>query len=573
MSWNKSLQKVSTQQTPSHLPVLAQNVSYFIQKYGHQISETLEPDLCINLLDQLKTSFASHVVGQKKAKDILAEQVIDSIHHIGDHEWPLWVFFFHGPTGVGKTEMVKALAHTMFGDKNAFIKINCENLQQNHTSSTLFWAPPGYLWHDKSPRLNNKAIMNHYDVAKKMKKLNPMIEKFPWFSILLFDEIEKAHPNVIQQLLALVDEGKITTANGEVVNFENTIVIFTSNVGQKEITALKKKNTMWFSQENIDKTKEVQEVFQKSLSQLFSPEFIWRIWDRFVEFEELTIEDSKEIIDVILKKYNQYLKTYFNEAYIQVELSPAVYEYIAQIWFSKEKWARELVRKYNQKVKRYLNRLLHAQEFAKYYDYQGKVIIWVDVIDTQLKFHIVTLWTQKVKKDVPLLEYKGEKWKMTLEKLEKIYANISAYVELSYVNLDGDVDMRDELKIYADKLKELGLSQTEISSLKNRAYLEWLRDLIFIQDFEEIKDGNEIKDIFAPYETRTITKLIERKMAYIYENKHYNKQWFVKASISTVIEVMTRLLNIDELSGSQLNQLLFYIRKILVEMYGIHHDY
>lgn len=548
-------------------------INYFQEKYKKNITHPLELDFEHPFLGELKTSFENHVVWQQQAKNYLSQAILKSVLKIWEHKWPLWVFFFYWPTWVWKTEIVKALASTMFWDEWWFIKINCENLQQPHTSSTLFWAPPWYLWFDKQPRLTNKSVMNAFDVAKQMKKLNKIISWLPWFNIILFDEIEKAHPDVIQQLLWLIDEWKVITANWEVVNFQNSIIIFTSNVWQKEINWLKWKTWIWFSQSKVDK-KEIKKQFEKSLKEKFSLEFIWRIHN-FVEFHELEEEDCKKIIYIQVKKFNEYLLKYFAESHIQIELSPWVYDYIIKKWYSQEKWARELVIYYNSFVKTYIDMLFHSDQFAKYYDYSWKVLIWVDINNNEkLEFLIILDWDKKTKKEVKVSEVKNNKNNLDLDKLNQIFTTISVYVELTYINLDWDVDIKDELKIYANKLKEFWLSQTDISWLKNRAYLEWLRDLVFIQDFEALWNWDDIKDLFYPYETRTLMKIIERKLENIYWEKwSISKKKFVKEWVKSIVEFMIKLLRVEELSWSQTNQLLFYIRKVLVEKYWIKFDY
>lgn len=548
-------------------------ISYFKEKYKQKTFESLNIDLNHPFLDELKKSFDSHLVSQGSAKEYLSQAVLDSVLKIWDSKWPLWVFFFHWPTWVWKTEIVKALAETMFWDPNWFIKINCENYADRYTWSNLFWAPKWYLWYNEKTPFNNKNITLAFDVAKQMKKLNKIISNMPWFNILLFDEIEKAHPEVIQQLLWLLDEWKVTISSWEVVNFQNSIIIFTSNVWQQQISWEKEKNPMWFWS-GWTSSKDIEKIFRASLKEKFKPEFIWRIHN-FVEFKELSKEDCKEIIDIQINKLNEYLLKYFSELHIQLEISPDLYDYIIKKWYSSEKWARELVRTFNTLVVRYFTRLLHSDEFTQYYDYPWEVLVWIDINNAEkLDFCVILDWWKVVKKEVKLLENKQENKWLTLDKLNQVYSTMSAYVELTYINLDWDIDLKDELKIYADKLKSFWLSQTDISSLKNRAYLEWLRDLVFLQDFEWIWNWDEIKDLFHPYEARTLIKIVERKFASIYWEKwNISKRKFIIDWTKSVVEIVSRLLKVEELTWSQVNQLLFYVRKVLVEKYWINMDY
>lgn len=548
---------------------------YFQQKYAQKIFDTIEMDKHHPFLTELMASFDANLVSQQKAKETLSQAILDSILRLDDPKWPLGVFFFHGPTGVGKTEIVKALAETIFWDAGGFIKVNCENFSESHTGSNLFWSPKWYIGYDEEPVFSNKKVTLAYDTAKKIGKLHPMVSRLPWCNILLFDEIEKAHPVVIQQLLALLDEGKITTSKWEVVNFQNSIIIFTSNIWQERITHEKNKNAIWFSPTWVQSW-DVNKIFQSSLKDIFKPEFIGRIHS-FIEFEELSKQNCIKIIDIQVKKFNDYLLKYFAETHIQFELSPEVYDYILKNGYSQTKWARDLIRCYENFVKRYLTRLLSSNSFKKYYEYEGNVLIGIDIDDKNELFFDIILDAGNEQDassaNVILLPFLWERSEISLEKLQNIYANISAYTELSYVSIDGDVDLRDELKIYSDRLKQLWLSQTDISSLKYRGYLEWLRDLAFLKDFEWIVLDEETQNLFIPYDMRTILKIVERKMEGIHKKYGKKKKIFVKNSMEWVIEIIARLMWVEELSGGQLNEVLIYIRKVLVEKYGIYHDY
>ncbi len=556
----RELQVIGTKKQP---------ISYFRDKYADRVCHTIEMEGDHPFLSELKMAFERQLVSQDKAKNALSQAVLDSILRLGNPKWPLGVFFFHGPTWVGKTEIVKALSETMFWDPNGFIKINCENLAEMHSSSNLFGAPKWYIWYDDKTPFTNKNVTLAYDVAKKTGKLNPMIERLPWLNILLFDEIEKAHPEVIQQLLWLLDEGKVTTSKWEVVNFQNSIIVFTSNIGQEKITQEKNKNAIWFASSKSSKA-DLEKIFQASLKEIFKPEFLWRI-HAFIEFEELSRnEDCIKIIDIQVKEFNEYLLKYYTESHIQFELSPELYEYILQKWFSREKWARELVRTYNDVVKRYLTRLLHSPSFKKYYEYEGKIIIGISVDrEERLTFDIVLNGEKEDIKEFNIWEILSENQEMSLETLKKIYTAISAYTLLTYQCIGEDIDMSDELKIYAAKLREFWLNQTDISSLKNRAFLEWLRDLSFIQDFETMGLWSEENELFSPYEPRTLLKAIERKIEVIYRKTGKTEKRFIHKSIKDVMEMMAKFMWVDKLSGKQENKVLFYIRKTLVEKYWI----
>ncbi|MGE4444035.1 MAG: AAA family ATPase [Candidatus Altimarinota bacterium] len=545
-------------------------VSYFREKYAGKIHDTLEIETNHPFLSELKKGFDKEVISQDKAKDALSQAVLDSILRLGNPKGPLGVFFFHGPTGVGKTEMVKALAEIMFGDSGAFIKVNCENFSDRYTGSNLFGAPKGYIGYDEEPYFTNKKVTAAYDNAKTAKKLNPMLSELPWFNIVLFDEIEKAHPQVIQQLLGMLDEGKVQTSKGEVVNFQNSIIILTSNIGQAKIADEKSKNSIGFTQKKIEQG-DIEKIFKASLKEIFQPEFIGRIHS-FIEFEELSKDDCIQIIDVQVNKFNEYLLKYYAESHIQFELSPSVYEYVLKKGFSKEKGARELVRTFNTSVKRYLTRLLHSSGFKKYYDYRGEVLIGVDIDDQdELRFEMILNPKDTDSENMVIKEIIPENGEISLERLHQIYATMSAYIELHYLSIDDDeIDLKDELTMYADRLKQFGLNQKDIVSLKHNAFLAGLRDLSFLQDFQEIVI-EEDENLFAPYEPRTILKLVEHNVSIVYnQNPNSSKKKFIVQTMKGVVNVVEKIMRLDELSSKQTAQILIYIRKILLEKYGIH---
>lgn len=522
---------------------------------------------------ELEAAFDKHIIWQADAKKHLWQIILHSILKIRDRKWPLWVLFFHGPTWVGKTEMVKALAETLFWDPNGFIRVDCENYMDSHTGSTLFWSPKWYIGYNEPTPLTNKNVMLAFDIAKQTKRLNPHIKNLPWINIVLFDEIEKAHPDVRQQLLALLDEWKITLTNNEVVNFQNSIIIFTSNLGQKDT----KKLPMGFNNPTKeDKKISEEKQFKQTLKEnSFSREFIGRI-HHFIWFEELTEDDYKEIIDIQINWLNSYLLKYYTESNIQVKISDELYKHVIQKWHSTETWARELVRTYFKEIESKLEILLHSSEFVPYFDHPGEVIILLSYEENKIKtFLLVDDKTKKrQKKEIKLSEKKEKKESISLDVLNDIFSTMSAYVELTYLHLDWDIDMQDELRIYAWKLREFGISHSDISKLKNRAYLEGLRDLCFIDHFEWIwKDTDGYGYLFSPYEPRTIEKIVEKKLAHLYETESYPKKKFIQVGMQNSINTIIRIMKVEELSWPQVNQLLFYIRKVLSEKYWFHIDY
>lgn len=546
----------------------SEKIGYFRNKYKTKFCIPLDIDLNHSFLWELRKSFDEDIVGQNQAKEYLAELVLSSILNIWESKWPLWVCFFHWPTGVGKTEIIKSLAHALFWDRNGIIKINCENYADRYTAGNLFWSPKWYIGYGDNLPITQKTVPLAYDIAKKTWKLHPILNKMPWFNILLFDEIEKAHNEVLQQLLALLDEWIITLSNGEVVNLQNSLIIFTSNLWQNELAELKEKNPMGFTQSlGVDES-DKQKNFKKSLRNKFSPEFIGRIHN-FIEFEELTEDESKEIIDIQLNNFNNFLLKYFQQSNIQIELSPDVYENIFKKWYSKEKWARELVREFNNSIKKYINRILHSDGFKKYFEMTGKIIIWID-IDEKKQFQYFILMDSKIsypEQNQLLLTSPDISEKLSLDKLRSIYANISAYVEIFSLNLEWNIEMGDELKIYSDTLKSFWLTQIDISSLQNRAYVEQIQQLEFIRDFEILWNGDPSGELFFPFDERTIIKIIERKMATLHNTSKYDQKAFLFVSTKRIFHTLKQILNIEDLSQMQVKKVSYFIRKLMVEKY------
>ena len=232
-----------------------------------------------------------------------------------------------GPTGVGKTELSKALAESLFGDENAMIRIDMSEYMEPHSVSKLIGSPPGYVGFDEGGQLTEKIRRKPY-------------------SVILFDEIEKAHPDVMNMLLQILEDGRLTDSQGRTVNFKNTVIIMTSNIGARLITD---KKTLGFSKsEKTDKEKEessrkeyedTKKEVMDALKKELRPEFINRI-DEIIVFHKLTDNEISKIIDILLKEVITRLET----QKIKIELEPEVKELIASKGIDKNFGARPLRR-------------------------------------------------------------------------------------------------------------------------------------------------------------------------------------------------------------------------------------
>ena len=240
-------------------------------------------------LKNLEKSLHERVIGQNEAVRAVAKAIKRSRVGLQDPNRPIGSFMFLGPTGVGKTELSKALAESLFGDENAMIRIDMSEYMEAHSTSKMIGSPPGYVGFDEAGGLTEKVRRKPY-------------------SVILFDEIEKAHPDVLNMLLQILDDGRLTDSHGRVVNFKNTVIIMTSNIGARLITD--KKTLGFASTEDNEESKEYEKTKKEVLAQLkkeFRPEFINRI-DEIIVFHKLLPEEIKQIADIMLKQIVKRLK-------------------------------------------------------------------------------------------------------------------------------------------------------------------------------------------------------------------------------------------------------------------------
>ena len=273
-------------------------------------------------LRNLEQTLHQRVIGQNEAVDAVAKAIRRGRVGLKDPNRPIGSFLFLGPTGVGKTELSKALAESLFGNEDAMIRIDMSEYMEGHSVSKLIGSPPGYVGFDEGGQLTEKIRRKPY-------------------SVILFDEIEKAHPDVMNMLLQILDDGRLTDAQGRTVNFKNTVIIMTSNIGARLITD---KTTLGFSAG--DKKEESQKEYETikkdvmgELKKQFRPEFINRI-DEIIVFHKLNEEDIKQIIDIML---NQVTKRMAEKSY-KFEIDNRVKELIAKKGVDTDYGARPLKR-------------------------------------------------------------------------------------------------------------------------------------------------------------------------------------------------------------------------------------
>ncbi len=274
-------------------------------------------------LKNLEELLHKRVIGQTEAVSAIAKAIRRGRVGLKDPKRPIGSFIFLGPTGVGKTELSKALAEVLFGNEDAMIRIDMSEYMESHSVSKLIGAPPGYVGFDDAGQLTEKVRRKPY-------------------CVILFDEIEKAHPDVMNMLLQILDDGRLTDAQGRTVSFKNSVIIMTSNVGARFITEQK---TLGFSNRESGKEQEEKQYeenkkdIMSELKRQFKPEFINRI-DEIIVFHKLNDMEINQIIDIMLKEVIDRLK----ENNIEIEIDTSVKDLIAKAGIDKAYGARPLRR-------------------------------------------------------------------------------------------------------------------------------------------------------------------------------------------------------------------------------------
>jgi len=276
-------------------------------------------------LKNLESVLHERVIGQEEAVSAVSKAIRRGRAGLKDPKRPIGSFIFLGPTGVGKTELSKALAESMFGTENAIIRVDMSEYMEKHSVSKIIGSPPGYVGFDEGGQLTEK------------------IRKKP-YSVVLFDEIEKAHPDIFNILLQILEDGILTDAQGRRVDFRNTVIIMTSNLGAKEI--LNTGSRLGFGREDDDGDKLViKDRVMAELKKAFRPEFLNRI-DDIIVFERLTKDNVKEIATLMLDS----LKKRLLENEIEAEFLDSVAEEIAKEGFDPSYGARPLRRAIQSKI-------------------------------------------------------------------------------------------------------------------------------------------------------------------------------------------------------------------------------
>jgi len=287
-----------------------------------------ERDRILKMGDKLK----ERVVGQDNAIEVVTEAIQRSRAGLNDPTKPIASLVFLGPTGVGKTELCKALAEFMFDSEDAMIRIDMSEYMEKHTVSKLIGAPPGYVGYEQGGQLTDAVRRKPY-------------------SVILFDEMEKAHPDVFNIMLQLLDEGRLTDSKGNVVNFKNCIIVFTSNIGSSKILD---------AVGDPSRRMEVYNTVMNAMKENFRPEFINRV-DEFVIFEALGVSQLKKIVRLELARLQERLE----DKEITIEATDAALQYLADVGNDKIYGARPLKRIIRRIIETPLAKMIIANEIEK----------------------------------------------------------------------------------------------------------------------------------------------------------------------------------------------------------------
>jgi ATP-dependent Clp protease ATP-binding subunit ClpC len=281
----------------------------------------------------LEQRLHERVVGQDEAVEVVAEAVRRSRVGLGDPDRPIGSFLFLGPTGVGKTELARALAEALFGDEDRMIRLDMSEFQERHTVSRLVGSPPGYVGYEDAGQLTEAVRRRPY-------------------SVVLFDEIEKAHPDVFNTLLQVLDDGRLTDSQGRTVDFRNTVIIMTSNLGSELIVG--RRGPLGFGSSTAHESNaDLRDQVMRRLREAFRPEFLNRI-DEIVVFQQLDNTQLERITDLMLDETRRRLRAQG----IEVEFTPEAVSWLAERGFEPHFGARPLRRAIQREVDNRLSRLM-----------------------------------------------------------------------------------------------------------------------------------------------------------------------------------------------------------------------
>ena len=340
----EEIDKLSAKAKPKQLNV--QDIANVIESWTKIPVKKITEAETQKLLN-LETNLHKRIIGQDEAVSSVARAIRRNRAGLQSTKRPP-SFIFVGPTGVGKTELAKSLAYEMFGSEDSIIRIDMSEYMESHSTSKLIGAPPGYVGYDDAGQLTDKVKRKPY-------------------SIILLDEIEKAHPDVFNILLQVLDDGKLTDSQGNTVSFSNTIIIMTSNAGSNSNI-----NSIGFGKQSIDKNK-----IMDSLKELFRPEFLNRV-DEIIQFDSLTKEQLLKIVDLMLENTRKAL----NEKDINMDITKKAKNYLLEKGTDIKFGARPLRRAIQRYIEDELSEMILRSQLL-----DGQTVK-VDFENDKLKFEV-----------------------------------------------------------------------------------------------------------------------------------------------------------------------------------------
>ena len=304
----------------------------------------------------MEAKLHERIIGQEEAIHAIADAIRRARSGLKDPNRPIGSFIFIGPSGVGKTELAKALAEFMFDDEDALVRLDMSEYREQHTASRLFGAPPGYVGYEEGGQLTEAVRRRPYRV-------------------ILFDEIEKAHPEIWNSLLQILDDGRLTDGQGRMVDFRNTVLIMTSNLGTEFI---RRGGTLGFLQKDgTQEDQEAQQKIEKALKETFRPEFLNRI-DDVIIFSPLTLEQMYDIVDLQMNE----IRTRLAEHGLKVELTDTARKWLAKEGFDSNFGARPLKRT----LQKYVESPLSVQLLSGDFKENDSVLVDLDEEKQELEF-------------------------------------------------------------------------------------------------------------------------------------------------------------------------------------------
>jgi ATP-dependent Clp protease ATP-binding subunit ClpC len=298
---------------------------------GIPVSKMLEEE--ITKLARMEDELQKRIIGQKEAVRKISDTIRRSRAGVSDPNRPIGSFIFLGPTGVGKTELTKAVAEFMFNDEKALVRVDMSEFMEKHSVSKIIGAPPGYVGHEDSGNLTETIRHRPY-------------------SVILFDEIEKAHPEVFNILLQVLDNGRLTDSKGRVVNFKNTVIILTSNIGAEYIDNMEK---LGFYESGTDNNQyaDAKKNVEKALKQNFRPEFLNRL-DDIIIFDILEQDTIKKIVSLQIEE----VKKRVLDKNINLKVTDAVINFLAKEGYDPHYGARPVKRVIQNRILNQLAKLI-----------------------------------------------------------------------------------------------------------------------------------------------------------------------------------------------------------------------